>query len=477
MGNIPGPEDSSALRNRGRTIDMTEGSPYRVVFLFSLPIFLSTVLQKFYNMADTAIAGNIIGDSALAAIGATSALYHIIITFAQGLNTGFSLLISRAFGSKNRDGVNCAVFWTLLLNLGAVVLFSAGSLLFLDPILHVMNTPADIYADARAYVSVIFAGIPITMAYNMGSSVLRSLGNSSAPLLALVISSIFNIILDIFFVKILDLGTAGLAFATVSAQLLSALFCFLYILKYHQEIRFRKSYLHPEKGFVSEMFLTGLSMGSMNMIVSFGGAVLQSAVNRLGSVYIAGQIGGSKIEVFFMCMMTSLAMAVATFVSQNFGAGKKDRILQGVKATYVYCAFGCAVCYLFALSPFPPLTMKWITGSENAEVISSGTRFIRTALFFSPFLCIVLTLRSTLQGMGHKVAPLFASAMEMGGKLLFAWAIVPKAGYTAVCFCEPVLWILCSVYLAVVVRICREEFREPEGTVPMAPSELTNSRV
>lgn len=450
--------DDPALRKTGKTIDMTVGDPYRIVFLFSLPIFLSTVLQKFYNIVDTAIAGNIIGDTALAAIGATGAVYHIIITFAQGMNTGFSLLISRAFGSKDKDGINRAVLWTLLLNLATVICFSVGSLSWLDPILRAMNTPPDIYADARTYISIIFAGIPITMAYNMGSSMLQSMGNSSTPLLALVISSIFNIILDFFFVKGLDLGVAGLALATVSAQFLSALFCFVYIKRCYKDIRYRDSYLHPEKGFVSEMFLTGLSMGSMSMIVSFGGAVLQSAVNRLGSIFIAGQIGGSKIEVFFMCMMTSFAMAAATFVSQNFGAGKKDRILQGVKATYVYCAFGCAVCYAFALSPLPPLAMKLITGSENTEVIKNGAQLIRTALFFSPFLCVVLTLRSTLQGMGHKVAPLFASAMEMGGKLLFAWVMVPKFGYAAVCFCEPFMWILCAIYLCAVVWYFRKEF-------------------
>ena len=254
------------------------------------------------------------------------------------------------------------------------------------------------------------------------------------------------------------MGVAGLAFGTVAAQLLSSLYCFAYILRQYKDIRLSRSYLHPEKGYISEMFLTGLSMAMMSMIVSFGGAVLQAAVNNLGSVYIAGQIGGSKIEVFFMCIMTSFAMSISTFVSQNYGAGKRDRILQGVKATFVYCAAGCLICYAFALSPLAPLAMKLITGSENEEVIQNGTRFIRVSLLFSPFLSIVLTLRSTLQGMGHKVAPLFASAIEMGGKILFGLQIVPLFGYTAVCYCEPVLWILCSIYLIIVTFVFRKEF-------------------
>lgn len=453
-----GSEAFVSQRKTGRTIDMTEGNPYRIVFIFALPIFLSTVLQNFYNMVDTAIAGNIIGDNALAAIGATGAVYHIIITFAQGMNTGFSLLISRAFGSKSQDGINKAILWTLLLNLASVAFFMIGSLVFLDPILRVMNTPAEIYSDARTYIAIIFAGIPVTMAYNMGSSVLRSMGNSSTPLWALILSSLLNIVLNIVFVHGFGMGVAGLALGTVAAQLLSAVFCFVYMVTRYRDIHFEKCYLHPETGYVSEMFLTGLSMGLMSMIVSFGGAVLQSAVNGLGSIYIAGQIGGSKIEVFFMCMMTSFAMSVATYVSQNFGAGKRERILKGVAATFVYCACGCAVCYAFALSPLPPLAMRLITGSENAEVIKNGTQFIRTALYFCPFLSVVLTLRSTLQGMGHKVAPLFASAMEMGGKLLFAWVMVPKYGYTAVCYCEPAMWILCTVYLAAVVFVFRSEF-------------------
>ena len=439
---------------------MTEGSPYKIVLLFALPIFLSTVLQNFYNMVDTAIAGNMIGNHALAAIGATGAVYHIIITFAQGMNTGFSLLISRAFGSKDRDGVNLAVVWTLILNLAGVVVFTAGSLILLDPILRVMNTPEEIFSEAKTYIAIIFAGIPVTMAYNMGSSVLRSMGNSSTPLVALVLSSILNIVLNLTFVKVFGMGVEGLALATVAAQLLSAAFCIVYIVTRYRDIRFEKKQLRPEKGYVPEMFLTGLSMGLMSMIVSFGGAVLQSAVNGLGSLYIAGQIGGSKIEVFFLCMMTSVAMSVSTYVSQNFGAGKKGRIVSGITATFVFCAVGCLICYAFALSPLAPLAMKLITGSENEEIIQNGTRYIRVALFSSPFLCILLTLRGALQGMGHKVAPLVASAIEMGGKLLFAWALVPRYGYTAVCYCEPSLWVLCSAYLIVILFVFRSEFKE-----------------
>ena len=459
-------KNSSNTEKKGKSINMTEGDPYRIILRFALPIFLTTILQQFYNMVDTAVAGNILGDNALSAIGAVGAVYHIIITFAQGMNTGFSLLISRAFGTRDRDGVNRAVVWTVVLNLILVVILTAGALVFIDPILGVMNIPDEIYTEAKIYLAVICAGIPVTMAYNMGASVLRSIGNSSTPLYALIISSLLNFLLNVLFVKWFGMGVAGLALGTVGAQLLSAAFCIVYILSRYPDIRYRKDHLHPEKGYVSEMFLTGLSMGLMSMIVSFGGAVLQSAVNGLGSIYIAGQIGGSKIEVFFMCMITSIAMSISTFVSQNYGAGKRRRILQGIRATFMYCICGCVICYAFALSPLAPIAMRLITGSENTEIIQSGTRFIRVSLFFSPFLSIVLILRSTMQGMGHKIAPLVTSAIEMGGKILFAHAFVPRYGYPAVCYCEPSMWVMCSVYLVIVMFIFRYEFTEKYNDDP-----------
>ena len=436
---------------------MTEGKPLTILLRFAFPIFLSMVLQSLYNLMDTAIAGYILGDNALAAIGATGAVYNLLVTFASGLNTGFSMHISRAFGSGDRKKLEMAVTWTCLLNLLVAAVFTVGSLLFVDQILVVMNTPQEIYTDARIYLFLILAAIPVTMAYNMGSAVLRSVGNSVTPLVVLLISSGLNVVMNYVFAKVFGWGVAGLAIATILAQLLSAVYTIWYAVK-NYEIKVKKAYLRPEKGFASDMFLTGLSMGMMGLIVSVGTVTLQSAVNNLGSVYIAGQIGGSKIQVVFTRMIVSVANAVATYVSQNYGAGRRDRVRQGVVATFLICSVLCAVCILFALSPLAPMAMRLITGSQKPEVLESGSRFIRVTLSSSPFLCTLLMLRNTLQGMGHKIVPLFASATEMVGKVLFAWTMVPRYGYPAVYVCEPILWVVCTCYLAVMVFLFRKEF-------------------
>lgn len=442
---------------KGKTINMTEGTPWKIMIAFAFPIFLSMVLQSLYNLMDTAIAGYVLGDRALAAIGATGAVYNLLVTFASGLNNGFSMHISRAFGSGDRRKLEIAVAWTGLLNLLAVAVFTAGSLLFLDEILVLMNTPEEIYGEARIYLLIILAGIPVTMAYNMGSGILRSMGNSVTPLVVLAISSGVNVALNYVFAKIFLWGVAGLAIATILAQLISAAYTIGYAVRSY-DIRIQKDHFAPEKGFVSDLFMTGLSMAMMSMIVSVGGVILQSAVNSLGSTYIAGQIGGSKIQVVFTRMIVSVANAVATYVSQNYGARRNDRVREGLKAAFSISAVLCLVCMTFAISPLAPWAMGLVTGSENAEVLESGARFIRVTLLCSPFLCMLLTFRNTLQGMGHKVVPLFASAAEMLGKVLFAWFMVPRYGYTAVCYCEPLLWMLCTCYLSVMMYHFRKEF-------------------
>lgn len=379
----------------GKTINMTEGAPLKIILRFAFPIFLSMVLQSLYNLMDTAIAGYILGDNALAAIGATGAVYNLLVTFASGLNTGFSMHISRAFGSGDRRKLEMAVTWTCLLNLLVAAVFTVGSLLLADQILIVMNTPEEIYPEARIYLVLILSGIPVTMAYNMGSAVLRSVGNSATPLIVLLISSGMNVVMNYVFAKIFLWGVAGLAIATILAQLLSAVYTIWYVVKKY-EIKVQKSHLHPEKGFVPDMFLTGLSMGMMGLIVSVGSVTLQSAVNNLGSVYIAGQIGGSKIQVVFTRMIVSVSNAVATYVSQNYGAGRHDRVRQGLAATFLICAVLCTICIAFALSPLAPVAMRLITGSQKQAVLESGARFIRVTLISSPFLCVLLMLRNTL---------------------------------------------------------------------------------
>lgn len=284
----------------GRTLDMTKGSPMKLLFTFALPLFLGNLLQQFYNLADTSIAGHLLGDAALAQIGATSALYSLITNFAFGLNNGLALNVSRSFGAGDKKEMKRSVCWMVTLAFISALVMTVGFLMFRKPLLTVMQTPEDVLDGALSYFTVILAGIPLTMAYNLESALLQSMGNSVTPLGFLLFSSILNVILDFFFIgNPLNLGVQGAAAATVLSQGLSAALGFLYILKNYPEIRFgRKDWKVPGK-FVTEMFWTGLSMALMSAIYNLGSVILQSSINALGSVYIAAQVGGRKLAEFF----------------------------------------------------------------------------------------------------------------------------------------------------------------------------------
>ena len=302
----------------GRTLDMTKGSPMKLLFTFALPLFLGNLLQQFYNLADTSIAGHLLGDAALAQIGATSALYSLITNFAFGLNNGLALNVSRSFGAGDKKEMKRSVCWMVTLAFISALVMTVGFLMFRKPLLTVMQTPEDVLDGALSYFTVILAGIPLTMAYNLESALLQSMGNSVTPLGFLLFSSILNVILDFFFIgNPLNLGVQGAAAATVLSQGLSAALGFLYILKNYPEIRFgRKDWKVPGK-FVAEMFWTGLSMALMSAIYNLGSVILQSSINALGSVYIAAQVGGRKLAEFFYIPGIALGTSAATFSSRK----------------------------------------------------------------------------------------------------------------------------------------------------------------
>lgn len=442
----------------GRTLDMTKGSPMKLLFTFALPLFLGNLLQQFYNLADTSIAGHLLGDAALAQIGATSALYSLITNFAFGLNNGLALNVSRSFGAGDKKEMKRSVCWMVTLAFISALVMTVGFLMFRKPLLTVMQTPEDVLDGALSYFTVILAGIPLTMAYNLESALLQSMGNSVTPLGFLLFSSILNVILDFFFIgNPLNWGVQGAAAATVLSQGLSAALGFLYILKNYPEIRFgRKDWKVPGK-FVTEMFWTGLSMALMSAIYNLGSVILQSSINALGSVYIAAQVGGRKLAEFFYIPGIALGTSAATFSSQNFGAGERARIAKGARSgIFMYfCWWLVALVFVIFLAP---TAVKFITGSSNPEVIKNGVLYLRISIPMIPPMAILVILRNILQGMRRPGMPLFCSCLELIGKVIFALWLVPAFGYLAVCICEPVTWVICCVVIAVAVFAIRGEF-------------------
>lgn len=428
--------------------NLTQGKPLKLILTFALPILISNVFQQFYNIADTAIVGHTLGDHALSAVGSVSSVYGLIISICTGLTSGFSILVSKYFGAKDDKNMKRSVAGTIMLSIFAALIMILICVGALKPLLHMLHTPTEIFADAYKYISIIVFCCIVTVLYNMQANILIALGNSIAPLVFLIVSSLSNIGLDLLFIKTFDMGIAGAAWATVLAQGISAVCCFLYILKCCPMLRLSKEDFKLPRALVKELLASGTAMSMMWAVVNIGTVILQSGINGLGANTIAAHVSARKISEIYMMVGSTLASTMATYASQNYGANKMDRVWQGVKVTHVLAWIWAT--FVIILTMF---CADWmigaLTGSDNPEIIAIGARYLRINLPFYYVLYILCILRSTLQGIGCKVWPVIASVLEMLGKIIAVKFFVKPLGYTAICFCEPFTWIVCGLLVMV----------------------------
>lgn len=446
--------------HKSRVLDMTRGDPFRLVLQFSLPLFCSNMLQQVYNLTDTALAGHLLGSAALAEIGATAALYGLIMNFAFGMNNGLALTVSRCFGAGEREGIRRAVGWMVTLSAAVSIVLTTVSLLGRGALLQVLQVPAEVWDGAAAYLTVILLGIPLTMLYNMEAALLRAVGNSVTPLLFLLFSSVLNVGLDAAFMGPLGMGVRGAAVATVLAQGISAVLGAVYLVRSYPELHFAPAHLKKSaRRAVMNMFWAGMSMGLMSAIYNLGSVALQSSINALGSVYITAQTAARRMAEMYFIPGGALGISVATFSSQNLGAGRRSRIGQSVRAAlkiyFVWWLFVLAFTFLLG----EPV-LRLITGSSDARIISNAMLYLKISVPIIPPMAVLVILRNMLQGIRHTVEPLLASALELIGKVIFAVWLVPVWGYRAVCFCEPTTWIICFVFILLAVWRCRSDLQD-----------------
>ena len=428
-------------------MNMTEGSILRNLITFSIPVLIGNIFQQLYNVADTAIIGNYLGNDALAAVGAAAPVYNLLIGFAGGLTNGFAVVIARYFGAKDERTMKKSVALTYMLSAVVAVVVSIGSLIALNPLLRVLKTPSEIIAETENYMRIIVSFCTVTIAYNMFAGMMRAIGNSKAPLYFLIISSFANIGLDILFVRFLGLGVSGAAYATVISQGLSVVLCIIYAVRKCNIIVFRKKYFVTDRNLISDLVSTGVSMALMFAIVSIGSVILQRAVNDFGTTTITSHTAARKMDEMFMMPMSTVAMSVATFTSQNYGAGKIDRVRQGIRyglfITSVWSVISIIVC-IFLRSTI----IQLITGTGDSEVIETSSRYLIWNFPFFFVLGVLVVLRSSLQGVGKKLVPIVGSVVEFLLKIAVVAFLAPKLGYFGVCICEPIIWILCAAIVA-----------------------------
>lgn len=424
--------------------DMTVGRPLKVILLFAIPMLLGNIFQQIYNLADTAIVGHILGDEALAAVGASGSVVGLFMGLAFGIPNGFSIVVARYFGAKQYDQMKRAVASSMVIGGASALILSILGVWGIKSLLVFLNTPAEILPQAVGFVRIILAFLIVTMAYNVFAGILRGVGNSTMPLVFLVISCVLNVILAFLFVKAFGWGINGSAYATVIAQAVSALLCYIYIRIKCPILKVEKKDFVYDGDLVKDLVTTGFSMGMMFSIVSIGSVALQSAINGLGTYTITAHIAARKFVEMMMFPLSSLSMSASTFASQNLGAGQNSRIKAGIKASLLLAAIWSGIVNLIGI-PGARIIVELISGTENPEVISAATMYIRINVPFYFILIFLLVLRTTLQGMNHKVVPLLASFVELLSKFAVVAFLVPPLGYLGVCLAEPIIWIICAL--------------------------------
>ena len=429
-------------------VDLVSGPIMKNLLIFMLPILVSYIFQQLYNAADTAIVGHFLGEQSLAAVGANVAIFDLMVLFAQGLGNGLCIVVSRAYGAGDERKLRMAAAGSLEIGAVTIAVMTVLSLLGLGPLLRILGTPETIYGEALAYIRIIGRWILVMFAYNLLSSLLRAIGNSAMSLVFLIISSVLNIILDIILVAGAGMGVRGAAFATVIAQGISAVLCGGYILTRARLLIPHREDWNCGKDMYRELAGQGYAMAFMGSVINVGSVILQSGINSLGATVIAGHTTARKL--FMLCALpnTAMGMAISTFVSQNKGAGQRERIIRGVKESYLYDMVCCGVT-IVVLFLFADELAALISGSTNPELIGNVTAYVRFAAVFSGVLGVLHQTRLALQGLGAKFTPVVSSFIELAGKCLFAWALVPRMGYRAVILCEPLIWCVMAVYLVI----------------------------
>ena len=431
------------------TKDLTTGSPMRLILGFALSTLLGMLFQQLYNMMDTMIVGKLLGATALAAVGSTGSINFFVIGFCMGVCNGFAIPVAQRMGAGDYSQMRRYVANAAWLAIAFAAVLTVATGLLCGTILTVMNTPADIYEGAYWYIFIIFMGIPATFLYNLLAAIIRSLGDSKTPVYFLAMSSVLNIGLDLAFILVFRLGVAGASLATVLSQGVSGLACLVYMVKQFPILHMSREERQLDIRSCRALCFMEVPMGLQYSITAIGSIFLQSAVNSLGSLCVAGVAAGSKLFQLLGCPYDAMGATMATYCGQNVGAVKLDRLGKGVRACsllgliYALIAFGGML--LFA--PQGAMLFLGPTEPELATLVDLTSQYIRTlTAFFFP-LALVNIVRFSIQGMGFSGLAILAGVMEMIARTAVGVIFVPMFGYTAACFASPAAWVCADLFL------------------------------
>ena len=433
------------LHTHSTARDMTEGSILRQMILFALPLMLGNVFQMLYNTVDSVIVGNFVSKQALAAIGSTTVIVNMMVFFFNGFSIGAGVVIGQYFGARDMDKLHRAIETTMAATFVLSLLFSLLGVALVPPLLRFMSTPEDVLPEATVYLRIYLGGISGLLIYNMGSGILRAVGDSTRPLYFLILTSLLNIALDLFFVLVLKMGVAGAAVATVLSQFVSGALILVLLTRTRDIYRLVWRELKIELFLLKKIFAVGLPMAIQQVLTAFSNIFVQGYVNVFGSDVMAGWSSYNKLDQFIMLPMQSMAMASTTFVSQNIGAGKERRADQGTGVALMLSTsvtLGIAVALFVFASPAVRLF------SPDSDVIRYGVLFIRANVFFLLLNCVNHVLAGALRGRGDSAAPMIIMlSCFVGARQVYLYLVTHLVANTPllVGLGYPVGWTLCFI--------------------------------
>ena len=425
---------------------MTEGVIWKELLLFSVPLLLGNLFQQLYNAVDSVVVGNYIGAQALAAVGISAPVINLLVSFFMGLSVGAGVIISRYFGARNMESLQDSIHTSLALTMTAGIFMTLFGIIFSPTILRWIGTPSDVMSSSVLYLRIYFGGILSVMLYNMGSGILRAVGDSKNPLYFLIVSSITNILLDLLFVIVFDMGIAGVGWATLIAQTISAVLTLLLLIKTKQEykVTLKKIRFHKDK--LIEIIRLGLPSGIQNGVVSFSNVIVQSNINAFGSLAMAGCGAYTKIDGFAILPVMSYSMALTTFTGQNMGAKKYDRVKQGARSGIIMSLLTTiAISALLLIFGEQVLSIF----SDNPKVISYGLYMMHVLAPFYIFLAISHAFNGIIRGAGITTIPMIVMiTCWCGMRMTWILASVPIFHDIGVVFMGwPLTWAASALWL------------------------------
>ena len=458
--------ENAMARMRKTDSDMTQGSIWRHLVEFAIPMAIGLLFQQLYNTVDTLVVGNFVSREAQAAVGSTGSIINTVVGFCAGLATGASVIISQRYGAHDDAALRKAVHTTIAVTFLLSALATAGGLLIIDPMLRFMQTPADVWDEAKLYLTIYFAGVSGILFYNMGSGILRAVGDSRRPLLFLMLSALLNTVLDLFFVLVLGMKVDGVALATILAQIISAAAILLVLTREDSAYGIRWREMRISRGSLSGILRIGLPSSIQSAITAFSNVFVQSYINAFGSACMAGYSVYNKLDAFVLIPVQALAMSSTTMVGQNWGANQKERARKSVSTTIWMSLISTAVLGVAAF-----IAAKQLIGlfSPDEEVVSYGVRFIQIVTPFYLTICFNQIYSGALRGIGDATAPtviMLCSFVVFRQIYLFITKSL-NMGFVSVALAYPMGWILCSVLLIIRYRGSRL-FRERTAKKPTA---------